>query len=61
MLKPMSPALAGRFLTTGPPGKSLVQIFITHTWKHIEDMASCVTCAVTQVQGKESVVSVCGL
>ena len=24
----MSPALAGRFLTSGPPGKSLVDIFV---------------------------------
>ena len=27
-LKPMSPALAGRFLTTAPPGKPL-ELFIT--------------------------------
>ena len=25
-IEPMSPALAGEFLTTGPPGKSLCQI-----------------------------------
>ena len=25
-IEPMSPALAGRFLTTGPPGRSLCQI-----------------------------------
>ena len=26
-IKPMSPALAGRFLTTGPPGKPGTMIF----------------------------------
>ena len=26
-LEPMSPALAGRFLTTAPPGKSLKTVF----------------------------------
>ena len=29
-VKPMSPALAGRFLTTGPPGKSKISYFLIH-------------------------------
>ena len=31
-LEPMSPALQGGFLTTGPPGKSLRQTFISNTF-----------------------------
>ena len=27
-IEPMTPALAGRFLTTGPPGKSLIVVLI---------------------------------
>ena len=29
-LEPMSPALAGGFLTTAPPGKSLEALFFKH-------------------------------
>ena len=30
-IKPVSPALQGRFLTTGPPGKSLIHIVVQQT------------------------------
>ena len=29
-IEPMSPALAGGFLTTVPPGKSPIKVFLTH-------------------------------
>ena len=32
MIKPMSPASAGRFLTTGPPGKSDSSYFTLLVW-----------------------------
>ena len=31
----MSPALAGRFLTSGPPGKSHAYIFVEYFWKDL--------------------------
>ena len=31
-LEPMSPALAGGFLTTAPPGKSAMKVFITYLY-----------------------------
>ena len=44
--KPVSPALAGRFLTTGPPGKSCAILFekshwIVLTWKAKQWMIIC--------------------
>ena len=46
-IEPTSPALAGRFLTTGPPGKSF-KYFIPHetqySWEGIRQLLeSCVT------------------
>ena len=34
-IKPVSPTLAGRFLTTGPPGKSQFEILFTFTPHHL--------------------------
>ena len=34
-IKPKSPALGGRFLTTGPPGKSLVSISRMYVEAHV--------------------------
>ena len=34
-IKPMSPALAGGFLSTVPPGKSLSPYFLSYLWVHI--------------------------
>ena len=41
-LEPMSPALAGRFLTTAPPGKSKRKEILTHatTWMNLEGVMS---------------------
>ena len=42
-IKPMSPALLGRFLTTGPPGKSLSHYFKSLSMQH------CSFCSVFQL------------
>ena len=42
-LEPMSPALAGGFLTTAPPGKPYF-IFIRDAWERKKEMRWSITC-----------------
>ena len=41
-IEPVSPALAGRFLTTGPPGKSRRKDFENTTWADVMKNISCI-------------------